>query len=243
MREEPRVPRARQVVGRERTQRRASPRWNAGVLGAVLLAAGAGCSERERPGFIADPQGGGDQRTVSGSFRAPAAGGSAGQAGAASAPTSDGGTARPSGSGGEGAGVAGSGGEGSDAASAPLALQQNYEGTCDGSTVQWGFFTYDAATPGDSSIGFRVRTAPTEAELENATYIELVTASTALRTAQCSFTGPAPCPIDLYDALDGPPLAHHPFAQLQVLLSPDSADGRMPAVEEWQLTFSCTFNQ
>jgi len=28
-----------------------------------------------------------------------------------------------------------------------------------------------------------------------------------------------------------------------VLLSPASEGGRMPEVEDWQLTYSCTFNQ
>jgi hypothetical protein len=109
--------------------------------------------------------------------------------------------------------------------------------------VQWGFFTFEAATPSDSSILFRLRTAAAEAELANGVFLDLLTASAARGTDRCGFTGPAPCPIDLYVVLGGAPLAHHPFAQLEVLLSPASSDGRMPAVEEWHLTYSCTFNQ
>jgi hypothetical protein len=210
------------------TPHRIVPRTLAAHM-ALNLSAGAlalGCTEHERPGRIGDPQGEGAERAVSGSFRAPGAG-DGGQ------PSSDGGTVDS----GPGAGGAGS------TASGPVTLHQIYEGTCEEATVQWGFFTFDAATPSDSSILFRLRTAAAEAELASAAFIDLLTASAARGTDRCGFTGPVPCPIDLYVVLGGAPLAHHPFAQLEVLLSPASADGRMPAVEEWHLTYSCTFNQ
>jgi hypothetical protein len=194
-----------------------------------------GCTEHDRPGMIADPQGDDPERSVTGSFRAPGAG-SSGGAGGAMQPGSDGGTMDPA------SGAAGQAGVGA-IGSGPVTLQQIYEGRCDGATVQWGFFTFQAATPGDSSIFFRLRTAAAEAELARGSFVDLLTASTALGTDRCGFAGPAPCPIDLYDVLGGAPLAHHPFAQLEVLLSPASEGGRMPEVEDWQLTYSCTFNQ
>jgi hypothetical protein len=125
----------------------------------------------------------------------------------------------------------------------PVTLRQTYEAICDGATVQWGFFTYRATTPGDSSVGFRVRTAPREAQLRAADYFALATASAALGTERCAFTGPSPCPIDLFDLLGGAPLAHHPLSELEVVLNPASSDRRVPAVEQWQLNYSCTFNQ
>jgi hypothetical protein len=195
----------------------------------VVVVVAFGCSERERPAPIADPRGDDGERAVSGSFRAPGSGGGAS-------------TARDAGSTDAGASSAGIGGAASTE-SGPLTLQQTYRGTCEGASVQWGFFTFDAATPSDSSVLFRLRTAAAEAELARASFVDLLTASAALGTERCAFTGPAPCPIDLYEVLDGAPLAHHPFAQLQVLLRPASDDGRMPAVQEWQLTYSCTFNQ
>ncbi len=214
------------------THRRTPSRALAARL-ALSASAGAfafGCSERERPGMIADPQGNDADRTVSGSFRAPGRG-SNGGAGGALQPGSDGGI------------VDGMGGGGSTG-SGPVTQQELYEGSCEGATVQWGFFTFlQAATPGDSSILFRLRTAASEAELARGAFVDLLIASAALGTDRCGFTGPAPCPIDLYDALGGSPLAHHPFAQLDVRLSPASEDGRMPTVEQWQLTYSCTFNQ
>jgi hypothetical protein len=179
--------------------------------------------------MIADPQGDDSERVVSGSFTAPRPGSS----GAGGSPSlSDGGIADPAGAGGV-----------SSTGSGPVTQQQSYVGSCDGATVQWGFFTFQALTPGDASIRFRLRTAAVEAELSSSAFVDLLTASAALGTQRCGFTGPAPCPIDLYDALGGAPLAHHAFAQLEVRLSPASEDDRMPAVEEWQLTYSCTFNQ
>ena len=225
---------SRSSVARERSSPGARRARAASSIVAALLGA-SGCRESERPGFIADPDGQDAPRTLSGSFRAPSDG-DAGAGGASSESASDGGTLGAAGSGAAGAAAGGG-------ASGPATLQQIYEGSCDGSTVQWGFFTYEATTPGDSSIAFRMRTAPVEAGLAAAKYLDLLTASAALGTERCSFTGPAPCPVDVYAALDGAPLAHHPFAQIEVLLTPDGADGRLPTVEEWQLTFSCTFNQ
>lgn len=203
------------------TRRARVARW-AGFA-ASLAALSNGCSERERPGRIPDPQGDAAARAVSGSFRAPEPGGPAS--------TRDGGSAAASDAGG-GAAQPGS-----------VSLQQIYEARCDGSTVQWGFFTFEAATPSDSSIRFRVRTAAAEAELASNRHLDVLTASAALGTQRCGFAGPAPCPIDLYELLGGAPRAHHSFAQLEVLLNPASNDQLMPVVEAWQLTYSCTFNQ
>lgn len=204
------------------------------TLVAVAAAFALGCSQSERPDPLADPRAEDGQRAVSGSFPAPGAGANGG-AGGAPAPAGDAGTADA------GAGASGTGGASSG--SGPTALQQTYEGTCEDGTVQWGFFTFEAATPGDSSVLFRLRTAAAEAELASGTFIDLVTASAAFGTERCGFTGPAPCPIDLYEVLGGAPLAHQAFAQLQVLLSPANGAGLLPAVETWQLTYSCTLNQ
>ena len=118
-----------------------------------------------------------------------------------------------------------------------------YHGECEEpGIVQWGFLTFVASTPGDSSIVFRLRSAPSVAALESAHFIELITASTALGTRRCTVSGPAPCPIDLFDVLGGAPLVHHPYAELEVTLNP-SLDGAMPSADEWLLNYSCTFNQ
>jgi hypothetical protein len=207
------------------------------------------CSEQERPDRLPDLSGDDARRVLTGSFAAAAV-----DAGASPAPAGSGGASSCSGSGGAascevaGAGASGSSATGRTATTgvtgeSPATLRQTYEAVCDDSTVQWGFFTYVATTPGDSTIGFRVRTAPTEDQLLASEYVELSTASTALGSDRCSFTGPPPCPIDLFDALGGAPLAHHPLSELEVVLNAASSDGSMPRVDQWQLNYSCTFNQ
>jgi mRNA-degrading endonuclease toxin of MazEF toxin-antitoxin module len=119
------------------------------------------CSEPVRPDRLPDWSGDDAPRVLTGSFAAPVV-----DAGAAPPPFDSGMTA-PTGATNE----------------SPVTVRQTYEGVCEGSTVQWGFFTYVATTPGDSSIGFRVRTAPTEDQLPAAGYVELSTASTAPRAA------------------------------------------------------------
>jgi hypothetical protein len=119
-----------------------------------------------------------------------------------------------------------------------------YEATCDASLlVQWGFVTFESTTPGDSFIDFRVRSAPGEAALPEATFIELISASTELGTSRCRVTGPAPlCPIDLFVRLGGAPLVHLPFMEVEVVLHPAS-DGRLPQVSAWRMDYSCTAAQ
>jgi hypothetical protein len=229
---------------------RARRLWPAALETALAAAAILGCAERERPDRIADPTLSDARRVLSGSFMTddedagessavPAGGsGPAGSAGAAAA--SGGGTGANGANGGAGSAVIGSMGAISDR---PITLRQTYQAVCDDATVQWGFFTYAAATPDDSSIAFRLRTGPSESELATARYVDLVTASTSLRTDRCSFTGPPPCPIDLFVVLDGAPRAHHPLAELEAVLYPASSDGSVPGVEEFNLNYSCTYNQ
>jgi hypothetical protein len=118
-------------------------------------------------------------------------------------------------------------------------LREEYAGRCEGDgVVQWGFFTYEATTPGDSTAEFRIRTAPTHDELGRASFTLLITAR-APDTQSCSFFGPAPCPIDLYEVLEGAPRAHHAFAELSVLLNPTSDGTALPSVQSWNLNYSC----
>lgn len=138
-------------------------------------------------------------------------------------------------------GACGSDGGCTPTANEPQTLTEEYAGECDGDgVVQWGFFTYEATTPGDSSITFRVRTGATREELERASWTSLITAQAAPDDTQsCSFFGPAPCPIDLYTVLEGAPRAHHAFAELRVVLTPTRDGTAMPSVQSWNLNFSC----
>lgn len=206
--------------------------WLSGALAVI------GCAQNERPDPLADAPGAETARVLTGSIGAPAA-----DAGAAAGLGGGGGGGAGSTAGASG-GSPSSGTSVEQTASGALLVHQVYEGTCDPpSVVQWGFFTYRALTPGDSSIAFSVRSAATEAELGDAQPFELLTASTALGTARCAITGPEPCPLDLFVVLGGAPLVHHPVAELEVVLSPASGDGTMPSVEQWRLNYSCTFNQ
>jgi hypothetical protein len=142
------------------------------------------------------------------------------------------------------AGLAPDGPCGSDAGcelvNEPQTLTEEYTGECNGDgVVQWGFFTYEATTPGDSHIEFRVRTAATREELGRTSWTDLITAQAAPDTQVCSFFGPAPCPIDLYAVLEGAPRAHHAFAELRVILTPTSDGTAVPSVQSWNLNFSC----
>jgi hypothetical protein len=125
-------------------------------------------------------------------------------------------------------------------------LTETYASECaDDTRVQWGFFTYDSTTPGDSSVRFRIRTANTEAALATAPWIDLATAQASPNTQRCTMGGPAPCPIDLYNVLGGAsaPAVHHNLAQVDVTLTP-SSDGTKPSsVQGWQLNYSCPFAQ
>jgi hypothetical protein len=239
----------------ERGVRGGHPAAGGGPCSRPALAAWLGvlealaCAESQRPDRLPDVAGEEPRRVVTGSFRAPT-----GDAGVSDDGPSGGAGASGCGSSGSPCGadagsiaMTGSGSAGSGSASAgtgaPVTLRQSYAALCEDSTVQWGFFTYVATTPGDSSIRMRARTAPTEDGLESAMFIELLTASTALGTARCTFTGPAPCPIDLFEVLGGAPLVHHPLSELEVMLTPSSSDQRMPTVDDWRLDYSCTFNQ
>jgi hypothetical protein len=123
---------------------------------------------------------------------------------------------------------------------------QTYESDCgEDARVQWGFFTYETETPGDSSVRFRIRTANTEDALAAAQWVDLATAHASPNTQRCSMGGPAPCPIDLYDVLGGTnaPAVHHTFAQLAVTLTPSSDQQAAATVQGWHLDYSCPLIQ
>jgi hypothetical protein len=182
------------------------------------------CSDEQRP-EQADLSVEDARRVLAGSFSSPDTGAPLG--------------AQPPG--GSGGGASASADAGAAAASAST-LRKIYQGECEEpGRVQWGFLTYVANTPGDSEVVFRLRSAPTSEALEHASFRELIRASSALGTRLCAVTGPAPCPIDLFVALDGAPLVYQPFSELELALEPSSTDGAMPSVEEWKLTYSCTF--
>lgn len=123
-------------------------------------------------------------------------------------------------------------------------ISEVYESECAEDTeVQWSFLTYVAATPSDSNVQFRLRAADTEAELTSASYLDVATARSSPDTQVCSLAGPSPCPIDLFSALDTLRLSHEKFVELEVTLNPTSNGEQAATIQNWELTYSCPFNQ
>lgn len=207
----------------------------------IAVAAGApGCGTEERPGPIAEPP----SELPRHQLNADPFDSTTLTARDAGVGLLDG--SAPQGCGSAGVGAAGAPTLGTDCGLATDAnvLIKAYGSECpNGSQVQWGFLTYEATTPGDSEVSFRMRTAPTEVELGRAQWVELIVARASERTQVCSFFGPAPCPVDLYVMLGGAPLAHQELAEIAVVLTPSGDASEVPDVLDWQLNYSCTFNQ
>ena len=121
----------------------------------------------------------------------------------------------------------------------PSLYRQVYDGQCPiGGQVQWSFLAYDTSTPADSSIRFRARSADTQAELSAAPFADLATARAATNTQQCALSGPAPCPIDLYENL-GAARAKLRYLELEAAVTPSTDQRSTPTLNAWQITYSC----
>jgi len=123
---------------------------------------------------------------------------------------------------------------------APQTHYFQYEGQCPpGAKPVWSFFSYDTATPGDSSVTFSARTATTQAGLTSSTFHSLKTAqSTPTDTQVCPMSGPAPCPVDLFNKL-GTPDNILPWLELKVEMTPTSDKLQASLVNSWLVTYSC----
>ncbi|MFO0762957.1 MAG: hypothetical protein U0359_41360, partial [Byssovorax sp.] len=118
---------------------------------------------------------------------------------------------------------------------------ETYAGACPLDTrVSWGFLTYDSSEPPGTSTTFRVRAAPTIDELAAAPIHPLITASIGPPDTQsCQVGGPAPCPIDLYAGLGGPPEARHEQLELLLSMKTNTPHSKTPTVHRWQITYAC----
>jgi hypothetical protein len=114
-----------------------------------------------------------------------------------------------------------------------------YEAACDsGHMPQWGYLTYSAATPLDSSVEFWVRAATTQAGLSTATPQLVATAHASPTDTQvCSETGPKGCPINLYALLGNS--ARERFMQLDLTVNASSNKSGTATVDDWKVTYSC----
>ncbi len=124
----------------------------------------------------------------------------------------------------------------------PATYTELYEAVCPPQTrIQWGYFTYETETPGDSQVSFVAHTADSEGQLQPP-LIQLATAQAAPDTQSCPMWGPEPCPIDLYELLGGEPDAHRAVLELVITVNPTSGGAASPTVHNWQLTYSCPDN-
>lgn len=122
----------------------------------------------------------------------------------------------------------------------PVTFTYEYKATCaePGTKVQWGFFAYESFTPSDTNVVFKARTAATAAGLAGATWKSLATAKSSPDTQVCPMGGPAPCPIDLYQAF-GIPDAQNEHLALSITLNPATNKSTAATVKSWDLTYSC----
>lgn len=123
-----------------------------------------------------------------------------------------------------------------------------YEATCDDpdTSPRWGLLSWDATTPGDSSITWRARVADTVAQLGSAPFIDLGVTQRVPDTQICSpYDGPAGCPVDLSGNLwttDNERKRHQPeVLELQITLN--SSGGDNPVLRNWKVTYSCLYDQ
>jgi hypothetical protein len=115
-------------------------------------------------------------------------------------------------------------------------VSETYLAECSaGYQPQWNFFTYTAQAPQDTTISFRARTAATEAELADATWVDIATATSD--APSCELTDASEeCPVVLYDVL-GAASASLEYLELEATLNP--TDSETPSLNDWQITFSC----
>jgi hypothetical protein len=116
-----------------------------------------------------------------------------------------------------------------------------YSGVCPlGSRVSWGFLTFDTSEPPSTSTTFLVHTAPELVDLPTAPLRKLITAEPGVPdTQKCTMAGPAPCPIDLFTALGGPPAARHEQLELLLDMHTNVSHSRSPTINSWQITYAC----
>jgi hypothetical protein len=123
----------------------------------------------------------------------------------------------------------------------PLTVTETYEAICpDDTSPVWGFLAWQSETPGASTVRFRVRSADTLGQLALATFEDLGTARRTPNTQICAPGTVAGCPVYVANAV-GQRDAKRNAIELEITLTPDGAN--VPRLDDWQLTYSCAFDQ
>jgi hypothetical protein len=120
----------------------------------------------------------------------------------------------------------------------PTTQNFTYTGVCPvGQGPTWLDLGYSATIPAGGSVAFRARVARDAASLGTASWVPLVTATSA--TASCQL-GSA-CDIDVYNKL-GSLDAQLPALEMEITVTPGT--GNLPSsLTGWDLTFTCRDNQ
>jgi len=121
-------------------------------------------------------------------------------------------------------------------------VEYQYEALCPpDSFPAWGFLTWNTQAPGASTISFEGKTGSSALALAGATYNSLgIATSQGTDTQNCAYLSlPSECPVDLVDqlALEYP---HERFLALRITLEPQGND---PILEDWEITYTCQFDQ
>jgi hypothetical protein len=120
----------------------------------------------------------------------------------------------------------------------PLTATFEYAGNCgQDEGVRWLDLGYTAVIPDDGTITFRARVAGASADLADADWVTIGTATSA--NPLCGLG--SGCEIDVYSAL-GAADAQLPALELEVTLTPSSG-GDSPSLSDWKLTYTCPDNQ
>ena len=117
-------------------------------------------------------------------------------------------------------------------------FSEAYEASCPPNTgPQWSLFVWDTDVDPGASIVFRARSANSEAELVDAPWADLGTASETLEV--CGLGGPLDqgCPRNLYAALGA--RATYPVLELEAALEPSSSGVGGAVLNNWEITYTC----
>lgn len=122
----------------------------------------------------------------------------------------------------------------------PAVFTQTYQATCsDEQYPLWQFLSYDTTNASGGEVQFRVRSAATAADLAAATWLDARIATQSEPDCRAG-SGVVGCPVDLVVLLGEH--STDELLELEITVTPSSG-GQSPSADNWELTFTCPFNQ
>ncbi|MBL8717174.1 MAG: hypothetical protein JNL79_14405 [Myxococcales bacterium] len=116
----------------------------------------------------------------------------------------------------------------------PVTVSREYVATCPlGHRPTWHYFDWKTITPGDSKIGFRVRTGDTAAAAAAMTSLPLATAFGA------PITSWAGADVATLFAAQTPKVAHGARLVVEITLTPTTGGTAAPTLVDWRQSYSC----